>query len=55
MDMAKRQLELKVSAYRNKYKDLVKVVSDHEKKIEKFVSIINSVNYLNILIIYLSI
>ncbi len=35
--------------YKNKYKDLVKVVSEHEKKIEKFVEIINTVNFIILL------
>jgi hypothetical protein len=40
----RKALESKLFNYKNKYKDLVQVISDHEKKMEKLVKIINSVN-----------
>jgi hypothetical protein len=39
----KRALESKLYNYKNKYQDLVKVLSDHEKKMDKFIGILNSV------------
>jgi hypothetical protein len=43
----KKNLESKLHNYKSKYQDLVKVISDHEKKMEKLVGIINSVNIFN--------
>jgi hypothetical protein len=42
--MKKAKLEQKLNLYKARYKDLISVVSEHEKKIEKFVTIINSVS-----------
>jgi hypothetical protein len=41
----KKAMETKLQNYKIKYNDLMRVVTTHEKKFEKLVHTINSVNF----------